>query len=203
MKNKAVKIGIIATIAPHIFCCGIPMLLAIIGLIAPDSLGLGQLGDALGLQLGGLPLGFTQGLPQLFHRGLYYPRGLGAGTPQLGLELGTQGALVTSFLPQDGIGDLGPQCGGQRGRVGGRLGLSAEQDHQKSDRAKDSDENENGQYFYRFHMMKSSYVILSMIYYIGINADCQEGIGAAAAQPQGSKNGRTFFPNPLDKLETM
>ena len=37
MKNKAVKIGIIATIAPHIFCCGIPMLLAIIGLIAPDA----------------------------------------------------------------------------------------------------------------------------------------------------------------------
>ena len=36
MKNKAVKIGIIATIAPHIFCCGIPMTLAIIGLIAPD-----------------------------------------------------------------------------------------------------------------------------------------------------------------------
>ena len=32
-----VKIGIIATIAPHIFCCGIPMLLAVIGLIAPDG----------------------------------------------------------------------------------------------------------------------------------------------------------------------
>jgi hypothetical protein len=37
MKNKAVKIGIIATIAPHIFCCGLPMLLAIIGLVAPDA----------------------------------------------------------------------------------------------------------------------------------------------------------------------
>jgi hypothetical protein len=37
MKNKAVKIGLIATIAPHIFCCGLPMLLAIIGLIAPDA----------------------------------------------------------------------------------------------------------------------------------------------------------------------
>lgn len=37
MKNKAVKIGIIATIAPHIFCCGIPMLLAVIGLLAPDA----------------------------------------------------------------------------------------------------------------------------------------------------------------------
>jgi SNF family Na+-dependent transporter len=36
MKNKAIKLGIIATIAPHIFCCGIPMTLAIIGLIAPD-----------------------------------------------------------------------------------------------------------------------------------------------------------------------
>lgn len=36
MKNKAVKIGIIATILPHIFCCGIPMTLALIGLIAPD-----------------------------------------------------------------------------------------------------------------------------------------------------------------------
>ena len=36
MKNKAVKLGIIATLVPHIFCCGIPMLLAIIGLIAPD-----------------------------------------------------------------------------------------------------------------------------------------------------------------------
>lgn len=37
MKNKAVKIGILATIFPHIFCCGIPMALAIIGLIAPDA----------------------------------------------------------------------------------------------------------------------------------------------------------------------
>lgn len=36
MKNKAVKIGIIATIAPHIFCCGLPLLLAIIGVFAPD-----------------------------------------------------------------------------------------------------------------------------------------------------------------------
>ncbi len=37
MKNKAVKIGLIATIAPHIFCCGLPMALAIVGLIAPDA----------------------------------------------------------------------------------------------------------------------------------------------------------------------
>lgn len=36
MKNKALKLGIIATIAPHIFCCGLPMFLAIIGLVAPD-----------------------------------------------------------------------------------------------------------------------------------------------------------------------
>lgn len=37
MKNKAVKIGIIATILPHIFCCGLPMLLAVVGLVAPDA----------------------------------------------------------------------------------------------------------------------------------------------------------------------
>lgn len=37
MKNKAVKIGVVATILPHIFCCGLPMVLAIVGLIAPDA----------------------------------------------------------------------------------------------------------------------------------------------------------------------
>lgn len=37
MKNKAVKIGIIASILPHIFCCGIPLILAFVGLIAPDA----------------------------------------------------------------------------------------------------------------------------------------------------------------------
>ncbi len=37
MKDKAVKIGLLATILPHIFCCGIPMFLAVIGLIAPDA----------------------------------------------------------------------------------------------------------------------------------------------------------------------
>lgn len=37
MKNKAVNIGIIATVAPHIFCCGVPMVLALVGLIAPDA----------------------------------------------------------------------------------------------------------------------------------------------------------------------
>lgn len=36
MKNKAVNIGIVATILPHIFCCGLPIALSIIGLIAPD-----------------------------------------------------------------------------------------------------------------------------------------------------------------------
>ena len=37
MKNKSVKLGIIATIFPHLFCCGIPMVLAVVGLIAPDA----------------------------------------------------------------------------------------------------------------------------------------------------------------------
>ena len=37
MKNKAVKIGIIASILPHIFCCGLPIALSVIGLIAPES----------------------------------------------------------------------------------------------------------------------------------------------------------------------
>ncbi|MBQ8294152.1 MAG: hypothetical protein IJX89_02085 [Alphaproteobacteria bacterium] len=37
MKNKAVKIGIVASILPHIFCCGVPMILAIVGLVAPDA----------------------------------------------------------------------------------------------------------------------------------------------------------------------
>ncbi len=37
MKNKAVKIGIIASIVPHLFCCGLPIALSVIGLIAPES----------------------------------------------------------------------------------------------------------------------------------------------------------------------
>ena len=37
MKNKAVKFGILATILPHVFCCGVPMALALIGLVAPDA----------------------------------------------------------------------------------------------------------------------------------------------------------------------
>lgn len=36
MKNKGVKLGVIAAIVPHIFCCGIPMVLAVLGVIAPD-----------------------------------------------------------------------------------------------------------------------------------------------------------------------
>jgi len=37
MKNKAVKIGIAASILPHVFCCGLPIALSLIGLIAPDA----------------------------------------------------------------------------------------------------------------------------------------------------------------------
>lgn len=37
MKNKAVNVGIIASILPHIFCCGLPIALSVIGLIAPDT----------------------------------------------------------------------------------------------------------------------------------------------------------------------
>lgn len=36
MKNKAVKISIAATIIPHIFCCGLPIALSLIGLVAPE-----------------------------------------------------------------------------------------------------------------------------------------------------------------------
>ena len=36
MKNKAVKIGIIATILPHLFCCVLPIVLSILGLFAPE-----------------------------------------------------------------------------------------------------------------------------------------------------------------------
>ena len=37
MKNKAVKISLIATLLPHVFCCGLPIALSVIGLIAPDA----------------------------------------------------------------------------------------------------------------------------------------------------------------------
>ena len=37
MKNKAVKIGIAASLLPHVFCCGLPIALSIVGLIAPET----------------------------------------------------------------------------------------------------------------------------------------------------------------------
>lgn len=37
MKNKAVKIGIFASVLPHLFCCGLPILMSVVGLIAPDA----------------------------------------------------------------------------------------------------------------------------------------------------------------------
>ena len=36
MKNKAIKIGIIASILPHLFCCVLPIVLSIVGLFAPE-----------------------------------------------------------------------------------------------------------------------------------------------------------------------
>ncbi len=36
MKNKAIKIGIIASILPHLFCCVLPIVLSIISLFAPE-----------------------------------------------------------------------------------------------------------------------------------------------------------------------
>jgi len=36
MKSKAVKIGIIATVLPHLFCCVLPIILAVISLFAPE-----------------------------------------------------------------------------------------------------------------------------------------------------------------------
>ena len=36
MKNKAIKIGIIASILPHLFCCVLPITLSVIGLFAPE-----------------------------------------------------------------------------------------------------------------------------------------------------------------------
>ena len=37
MKNKAVKFGIVASLLPHVFCCGLPIVLSVIGLVAPDA----------------------------------------------------------------------------------------------------------------------------------------------------------------------
>ncbi len=36
MKNKAVKIGVIASILPHLFCCVLPIVLSVVGLVAPE-----------------------------------------------------------------------------------------------------------------------------------------------------------------------
>lgn len=36
MKNRAVKIGIIASLLPHLFCCVLPIVLSLIGLFAPE-----------------------------------------------------------------------------------------------------------------------------------------------------------------------
>jgi len=36
MKNKAIKLGIIASILPHLFCCVLPIILSLIGLFAPE-----------------------------------------------------------------------------------------------------------------------------------------------------------------------
>ena len=38
MKNRAVKIGIIAGILPHLFCCVLPVVLGLVGLVAPGAL---------------------------------------------------------------------------------------------------------------------------------------------------------------------
>ncbi len=35
-KNRAIGIGIVAGLLPHLFCCILPVCLAIIGMIAPD-----------------------------------------------------------------------------------------------------------------------------------------------------------------------
>lgn len=36
MKNKAVKMGIIASILPHLFCCVLPIVLSIVSLFTPE-----------------------------------------------------------------------------------------------------------------------------------------------------------------------
>lgn len=36
MKNKAIKLGIVASILPHLFCCVLPIVLSLIGLFAPE-----------------------------------------------------------------------------------------------------------------------------------------------------------------------
>ena len=36
MKNRAIKIGIVASLLPHLFCCVLPVVLSLIGLFAPE-----------------------------------------------------------------------------------------------------------------------------------------------------------------------
>lgn len=36
MSNKAIHIGIIASILPHMFCCVLPVVLSVVGLFAPE-----------------------------------------------------------------------------------------------------------------------------------------------------------------------
>lgn len=36
MKNKAVKFSIVATLLPHVFCCGLPIVLSIVSLFVPE-----------------------------------------------------------------------------------------------------------------------------------------------------------------------
>lgn len=36
MNNKALKIGIVASILPHLFCCFLPITLSVVGLFAPE-----------------------------------------------------------------------------------------------------------------------------------------------------------------------
>ena len=35
-KNRAIGLGIIAGILPHLFCCVLPVVLGIVGMVAPD-----------------------------------------------------------------------------------------------------------------------------------------------------------------------
>ncbi len=36
MKNKAVKLGVVAIVLPHLFCCVLPIVLSVVGLFAPE-----------------------------------------------------------------------------------------------------------------------------------------------------------------------
>ena len=36
MKNKAVKLGLIASLLPHLFCCVLPIVLSVVSLFAPE-----------------------------------------------------------------------------------------------------------------------------------------------------------------------